>query len=161
MFGHGPANALAIEVEDAVAEFLGSLCAALRPRYAIETGTYHGKSAGAISERLEIGHLDTIEIDEYSVDLARERLRSLPVTVHHCSSLDFIPKAPIEFAFLDSGIGDIRFRELEHFGSYMAEDATVAIHDSLGLWSEWVPAPGWRWINLRTPLGLLLLQKDT
>ena len=154
MFGHSISDAAGIEVEPQVVGFLVALVEALRPRYVIETGCYHGTTSAAIGEALIVGSLDTMDIDSYSVELATAFTQGLPVTVHHCASLDFTPSQPIDLAFLDSD-PDIRLHELEHFAPYLAPDAIVAIHDSRDLPQ---PKEGWRWVNLPTPRGLLLVQ---
>lgn len=156
MFGHSISDAAGIEVEPQVIGFLVALVEALRPRYVIETGCYHGTTSAAIGQALLVGSLDTMDIDERSVGLAREACAGLPVTVHWGDSLTFVPTQPIDFAFLDSD-PYIRLRELEHFAPYLAPDAVVAIHDSRDLPQ---PKEGWRWVNLPTPRGLLLVQAD-
>jgi predicted O-methyltransferase YrrM len=156
MFGHSPENAAVAEAEPEVVGLLRTMIRAIQPRYVIETGCYHGTTSRAIGEALTIGHLDTMDIDSYSVDIAHRATMGLPVTVHHSSSLDFIPDRPIDFMFLDSGIGDLRARELSHFYLWTHKDTVVAMHDSRDL-----PWPiGWRHVNLPTPRGLLLLQQD-
>jgi predicted O-methyltransferase YrrM len=152
-FGHSPANATVIEAEPQVVEFLVALVKALNRRYVIETGTYHGTTAKAIGRAIG-GHLDTIEIDEYSANLARQEVLFLPVTVHHMSSLDFKPDRPVDFAFLDSGV-EIRKLELDHFRPFLAQDHLIAFHDSRDIRPD---LDGWRWVDLPTPRGLLLLQ---
>ncbi len=158
MFGHSPANVAATVPEAEVLTLLHVIVKALRPRYVVETGTYHGASAAAIGSALDIGLMDTLEIDQYSVDVATRVLVDLPVTVHHCRSLDFIPRAPVEFAFLDSGIGDMRMQELEHLRPFLAPSALVAMHDAHDLWK---PQAGWRFVSLATPQGLVLIQHDS
>jgi predicted O-methyltransferase YrrM len=156
MFGHAPVDAQRIEVEQPVVDLLVSLVRSIQPRYVIETGTYHGTTAKAIGEALEVGHLVTVEIDAVGVELSREATIGLPVTVIHGSSLDFIPDRPVDFAFLDSGV-DVRLLELEHLRPHLAPDAVMAMHDSRDLWPQ---LDGWRWVNLPTPRGLLLFQAD-
>lgn len=154
MFGHGSSDVATIEVDADELALLCGLVRALRPRYAIETGSYHGTTSAAIGRELAIGSLDTMETDEYSVGMARQACVGLPVTVHHCDALDFIPTQPIDFAFLDSGIGDQRLRELDYFAPYLASNAIVAMHDARDLpWPQ-----GWRFVNLPTCRGLLLLE---
>lgn len=160
MAGHSPANVVATQAEPATVGLLSWLVSSLSPRYVIETGCYEGRTSKAIGAALDIGFLDTMDIDEYSVEVARLECLGLPVTVHECSSLEFIPRAPIEFAFLDSDIGDTRLLELERFRPFLAPGATVAIHDARDLWTTWPALDGWRWITLGTPRGLLLLQAD-
>lgn len=155
-FGHGDTDIALIEAHPAERVLLTALVRALCPRYAIETGCYHGTTSAAIGASLDIGHLDTMDTDEYSVGLARQACVGLPVTVHHCDSLDFIPAAPIEFAFLDSGIGRQRLVEAAHFRPYLAPEGIVAMHDSRDL--AW--PLGYRFVNLPTARGLLLLQAD-
>lgn len=158
MFGHGPDNITLVEPEPAVVNLLVALAQALEPRYVIETGCYHGSTSAAIGRVLDGGSMDTMDIDQYSVDLAKEATHGLPVTVHFCSSLDFIPVQPIDFAFLDSGIGNLRTRELQHFTPYLMSNAIIAIHDSRDIAIDYSDLD-WRSVNLPTPRGLLLLQR--
>jgi predicted O-methyltransferase YrrM len=157
MFGHGPGISAVVEPKAEEVRVIASLVSALCPRYVIETGTYEGRTARAIGECLEIGHLDTMDTDQESVRLSRKEVEGLPVTVHHCSSLDFIPDRPIDLAFLDSDIWDIRFKELGHFRPFLAPLGIVAIHDTRSL----IDRPsGWQRIDLLTANGLSLFQPD-
>jgi predicted O-methyltransferase YrrM len=162
MFGHTPEDAAKVEVEPEVLVLLVALVGALHPNYIIETGTYQGTTAKAIGEVLAAqgnGEMDTMEICEQCVDTARLKVAGLPVTVHHDSSLNFVPKKPIDFAFLDSNVGDVRFQELKRFAPHMAPQGIVAIHDAKGLWPAKPSFKGWRWVRLTTPLGLALFQR--
>ena len=156
MFGHAISDQIRVEAEPGVVYFLAALVKALCPRYVIETGCYHGTTSAAIGEALDVGTLDTMDIDFHSVELASAYTQSLPVTVHHCSSLDFAPTQPIDLAFLDSD-PYIRFQEAEYFRPFLAPDAILAIHDSRDM--QWTDLD-WRWVNLPTPRGLLLLQAN-
>ena len=158
MFGHTYFDTLRIEVEPETVRLLVCLVDALDPLYVVETGCYHGTTSVAIGHALRRGHLDTMDIDEVSMATAGELCKGLPVTVHHCSSFDFIPIMAVDLAFLDSGIGDTRLREMEHFRPFMAVDGLVAIHDAVDLWDPWPELAGWRWVRLGTPRGLLLAQ---
>ena len=158
MFAHSAAEVHVYETEYESEALLVGFCKALRPPYVLETGSFHGKTSAAIGRALTVGRLDTIEIDSYSVERAREATVGLPVTVHHCSSLDFIPPMEINLAFLDSA-PDIRLQELEHFRPYLGAGAVVAIHDARDIWAEWPAFVGWRWLNIGTPKGLALLQR--
>lgn len=156
MFGHGQTDIALIEAHPAERVLLTALVRALCPRYVIETGCYHGATAWSIGSALDIGHLDTMDIDDYSVGLARQACVGLPVTVHHCDSLDFMPDRPIDFLFLDSGVGDQRVKELDHFAPYLAPEGIVVMHDSRDL-----PWPnGYRFVNLPTARGMLVLARD-
>jgi predicted O-methyltransferase YrrM len=133
--------------EPQTVELLVSLVKALRPRYVIETGTLRGDTARAIGGSLDIGHLDTIDTDDYGV------VFDGPVSFCHMDSRDFIPDRPIDLAFLDSD-PNIRFEEAEHFRPFLAPDGLIAIHDS----RDFGRPDDWRWVQIPTPRGLLLLQ---
>lgn len=141
--------------EPQTVEFLVSLVRSIAPQYVIETGTFHGDTAKAIGGALGIGRcfFDSIEIDQQSVDIARANLDRTDVRVRHMDSRDFIPDRPIDLAFLDSD-PNIRFEEAEHFRPFLAPDGIIAIHDSRDL----TRPDGWRWVQVPTPRGLLLLQ---
>lgn len=150
--------------ENEVIELVAALVRSVHAEYAIETGTYRGYAAKAIGEALirnGHGRLDTIEIDEGNARAARAACEGLPVTVHHTSSLAFIPPEPIEFAWLDSRV-DLRAKELQRFRRHFAPNAVVAVHDtgtrfSTRQYLEPVEADGWiRFVYLPTFRGVAI-----
>lgn len=153
--------------EHEVTELVRAFVRALQPEYVVETGTFIGQTALAIGLALmENGHgvLDTIE---YNQDMARMAFETcakpwdLPVTIEHMSSLDFTPRLPINFAWLDSD-PDLRVREFEHFREHFAPGCVIGVHDTgphQGLLGEAIRAiPGTVSLQLPTPRGVTFLQ---
>ena len=99
MFTHGDPERW--EAEPEVVVLLASIVKSIQPNYVVETGCYHGTTTKALAEALDFGHLDTMDTDISSVTAATGLCCDLPVRVHHCSSLEFVPEQPIGFAFLD------------------------------------------------------------
>ncbi len=117
-------------------EFIYSLVRLVKPRYVIETGTWHGFTATAIGLALKkngFGHLDSLEIDPSSVEVARNRVNAYDVndfvTIHQQSSLAFTPKNKIDFLLLDSAL-EIREQEFKHFLPFLTDKAVVIFHDT-------------------------------
>lgn len=124
---HAPESA-ATEIE--VSQFLGALCIALRPARALETGAYKGYTAEAIGTALvDIGHLDSLEIDGDFAKEARTRVKGLPVSLHEVSSLEFVPEEPLDFIFFDSEY-DLRPLEIARFKRFASRRCIWALHDS-------------------------------
>ena len=164
-----PGRWTAIDVESAereVTELVAALVRALQPDYAVETGTAFGHTAEAIGVALRRnghGRLVTLEMDETRAAEAEERCAQLPVKVLRRRSLDFVPEAPIQFAWLDSGILD-RDRELRRFLPWMAAGTVVAVHDTgpqhpvHARLQEFLREGLVRAVRLRTPRGVTILE---
>jgi predicted O-methyltransferase YrrM len=123
-------DGMATEVE--VLELVGAFVRALQPEVVVETGTHRGFGAEAIGRALEAnghGHLFTLEIDEGLHAEAFERTRGLPVTCLLLSSADFIPPAPIDFAWFDSET-NLRVAEYHQFRPFMHDRSLVGFHDT-------------------------------
>ena len=117
-------------------EFLYSLVRLVKPRYVVETGTWHGFTATAIGQALKRngrGRLVSLEIDADSVAVARKRVQhhgvADVVTVLEQSSLTFTPEEPIDFLLLDSAL-EIREKEFRHFQPHLKPGAVVVFHDT-------------------------------
>lgn len=92
--------------------FLTMLTAMIRPRRALELGTFSGYSALCIAEGLPSGAtLDTIEANDELEDFIREAFAAAPreiasrIRLHIGPALDIIPRFPDEsfdFAFIDA-----------------------------------------------------------
>lgn len=150
-------DVMASEVE--VSRFVGALVDLLHPNRVLETGTYLGHTAGAIGFALRsqhFGHLDTIEQDATLAETARRKLTHLPVTVHRCHSLDFIPEYTYDLFFLDSDIED-RVKELSHFRRFASRRAVVALHDSRNATLQRA-LRDFAYVDFPTPRGLALLR---
>lgn len=143
-----------------VSELVGAFVRALQPDYVIETGTAHGFTAKSIGEALKRnghGHLDTLEIDPRLVDEAAARCAGLPVTVHLCSSLEFVPRAEVGFAWFDSLL-NLRIPEFERYRPHMDPGVIVGFHDvgpQFGGFGQVLANHKGLWpIFLRTPRGV-------
>lgn len=122
--------------ETEVLDFLYTLVRLVKPARAIETGTWLGRSAVAISTAMRdngFGKLTTLEVDP---DVAKYALAALEsaqlgnwVEVIIEPSLIFQPDNDLEFALLDSDIG-IRVEEFCHFYEKLAPGAIVVFHDT-------------------------------
>jgi hypothetical protein len=113
-----------------VSQFLGALCIALRPSRVLETGAYKGYTSQAIGKALVgIGHLDSLEIDAAMAQEAGTRVDELPVTLHTVSSLEFVPKDPLDLIFFDSEY-DLRPLEIARFRRFASKRCIWALHDS-------------------------------
>jgi predicted O-methyltransferase YrrM len=119
--------------ENEVIAGVGGLVRLLQPEYVIETGTHRGFMAESIGAALlENGHgeLDTIEIDPELHKEAKRRVFKAPnVNAVLGDSLEFTPKGPIDFAWLDSGPGDVRAKEFIRFYPFMHSRTIVGFHD--------------------------------
>ena len=123
----------------------------LRPRRALEIGTFTGYSALSMAAGLEEGaELHTVEVDDEQKEFIRSYFARSPhgrkITLHIGSALDIVPKLGGEFdlAFIDGDkreypdyyrmlMGDDGGRPLVHSGS-------VLIADNI-LWSGKVVQP--------------------
>lgn len=123
----------------------------LRPRRALEIGTFTGYSALSMAAGLEEGaELHTVEVDDEQEEFIRSYFARSPhgrkITLHSGSALDIVPKLGGEFdlAFIDGDkreypdyyrmlMGDDGGRPLVHSGS-------VLIADNI-LWSGKVVQP--------------------
>lgn len=145
-----------LEVSALVAAFVR----ALQPDYVVETGTCVGVTARMIGLALQAnghGRLVTLETNPDLVAIARQMCAGLPVEVHHESSLDFEPEAPIGFAWLDSLVG-LRVHEFDRYRPWLPSGAVVGVHDTAPhhgqLGEDVAQLPGTRSIRLRTPRGV-------
>lgn len=130
--------------EHEVSALVGAFVAALRPSLVVETGSAFGQTAECIGLALEQGAyggvLHTIELSPERAEATRRRVKELPVVVEQMSSLDFVPPAPIGFAWLDSLL-PLRVPEFRHFYDHFVPGAIVGFHDTAPhhgatLWSE-------------------------
>jgi predicted O-methyltransferase YrrM/glycosyltransferase involved in cell wall biosynthesis len=150
-------------------EFLHSLVRLVKPAYCVETGTWLGYSAEAIGLALRSNGFGTLDTIEYTPDVAASALKRLAslgdiVSVHNQSSLDFTPRASIDFLLLDSDLM-IRTAEFEKFSHYLKPTALVLFHDTRinNAQLEQMVTPYIRGgilsaITFATPRGLLICQ---
>lgn len=152
-------------------EFLYSLVRHIKPKFAIETGTWHGYGAEAIGRALKengFGKLITIEKDQESYLIAKRRIiqKELEgfVNVVNLSSIDYVPERNIDFLLLDSDL-KIRGAELKHFLHKLNPGAIIVFHDTnaehkfvLKDINKFIKAGILEALFLRTPRGLALCQ---
>lgn len=152
------------EVE--VTELVAAFCRALQPEVVVETGTAYGQTAQAIGEALQAnghGHLYTLETDAGRVEICRERVAGLPVTVIAGSSMAWTPPDAVDFAWFDSLL-PLRVDEFRRYVEHMWSGATVGFHDcgpqhSLRPGIEALAAEGLlRPIYLPTPRGAIFAE---
>jgi glycosyltransferase involved in cell wall biosynthesis len=117
-------------------EFLYTLIRLTKPKFVLETGTWHGTAALAMGAALRDnarGSLVSIELDTESHEVAKYRIEEARlqdrVTLIHGSSLEFTPDRPIDFALFDSELS-LRGQEFERFRQHLAAGAIVLFHDT-------------------------------
>lgn len=163
-------NVNAAEVE--VVQFLKALVLLTKPKYILETGTFHGLTALCMAKQLmenkNGGRIATIEQDYECYKFSellfnKEGLENIDLI--HGSSLEFIPRYKIDLLFLDSAL-EIRCDELRRFYPFLSSDATVVVHDTShyhrvvidGL-KPLANELRMRMLNFRTPRGLAILKQ--
>lgn len=159
------------EVE--VAELVAALARAVKPDYALETGTAFGQTTRAIGRALGQnghGHLYSLDFGPERAAAAAERLSDLPrVSVVCASSFEWEPPGGVRFqlAFLDCDFHH-RHTVFRHFLPWLDRGAIVAFHDVSPGFAE--GPHGWgagmplieplaeegllRFVTLHTPRGL-------
>ena len=149
-------DGMATEVE--VLELVAAFVRATQPELVVETGTHRGFGAEAIGDALYRnghGRLVTLELDPVLVAEARERVTGLPVEVVQGSSFDFVPLAPIDFAWFDSE-PEIRAAEFVAFRPHMHSRSVVGFHDThpRHLYRPQLDSLGIQLLDLPTPRGV-------
>lgn len=118
--------------ETDVSRLLGDLVRALKPDYVVETGSYVGYTAreiGLALAELGRGQLLSIELAKAKADLARERVKGLPVTIVTNRAAHVEPSQPIDLLFVDSSWED-RMVEVRHFRQWASPRCVIVAHDS-------------------------------
>lgn len=117
-------------------EFLYALTRLVKPRWVVETGTWHGFGAMAIGMGLRDngrGKLVSMEIEQESYEVAKEKIEVAGLTqwveLLNTSSLNYKTEEAIDFLFLDSAI-EIRGPEFMHFRANIEPNAIVVFHDT-------------------------------
>jgi len=156
--------------EHEVSALVTALIRAAQPEVVVETGTATGATAVMIGDALKAnrhGWLWTVEVDGNAAKIATEAVQGLPVTVICASSLEWDPPDRIDFAWIDSGIADIRVGEIRKWRSKFSSGAIVAVHDTApnmgrealhDYLHEVLRELGWPSLSLRTPRGIMLAQ---
>ena len=117
------------EVE--VTTLVSALVRAMQPDLVVETGTAYGQTARAIGKALQKnghGELHTMDTNPALARRAERLCARLPVVVTCESSLDFVPPAPVDFAWFDSLI-DLRIQEFRRYLPHMHSGTVVGFHD--------------------------------
>ena len=123
-------DGMATEVE--VIELVAAFVRALQPEVVVETGTHRGFTAEAIGDALARnghGRLYTLEVDADLHAEASDRTAGLPVTCLLLNSAEFVPPAPVDFAWFDPDT-DLRLPESQRFRPWMHDRTLVGFHDT-------------------------------
>jgi hypothetical protein len=122
--------------ETEVLDFLYTLVRLVKPKNALETGTWLGRSAIAIASALRdngFGHLISLEADPEVAQHAIAEVDSARlyewVDIVTDQSLNFQPRSELQFALLDSDV-QVRAKEFHHFYEKLTPGATVVFHDT-------------------------------
>lgn len=118
--------------EHEVTELVATFVRALQPELVLETGTAWGQTAHAVGRALQAnghGRLITLEVDAQRVQHARQRCAGLPVEVRLQPSLEFVPPAPVGFAWFDS-LFELRAAEFRRYRPFLLPQALVGFHDT-------------------------------
>lgn len=122
-------------VETEVGEFIYSLVRMVKPTFILETGTYHGLSAGYIGMALKAnGKGKIVTLDPYVMDdsdaykLWKDLEVTDVVTHERVSSLDYVCEPPVDILFLDSE-PILRFKEFVRFFDKVVPGGIIMIHD--------------------------------
>jgi predicted O-methyltransferase YrrM len=118
--------------EDEVTDLVAAMVAALAPDFAVETGSYVGRTSRRIGQVLQVagvGRLVTLEVDPEAAEKAAQACAGLPVDVLLQSSLEYVPDRPIDFAWFDSEIA-LRAEEYRRYHPWMHVRTVVGFHDT-------------------------------
>lgn len=122
------------EVE--VIEFLHALVRLLKPRFVLETGTWHGIAATAMGSALRDngrGRLVSLEVDPESHAVASERIAAAglqaQVELVRGASLEYVADETIDMALFDSEL-QLRGAEFKRFLPRLRDGAIVIFHDT-------------------------------
>jgi predicted O-methyltransferase YrrM len=158
--------------ETEVIDFVFSLVRLLKPRLALETGTWIGLTAIGIGKAMKqngLGHLISVELDPEAQATAAKNIADAglqaQVTSHHASTLDFPLETAFDFAFFDTST-DIRQAEFARFFPSLVKGATIIFQNTrepqtgkvLAL-EDLIARFGIVGIDLATPRGLWLGRK--
>jgi predicted O-methyltransferase YrrM len=122
--------------EKEVLDLLYALVRALKPKLAVETGTFSGLSSTYIARAMKgngRGRLITCEMDPLVCDSARKRfhdehLDSI-IDCRLCSSFDLAVDEPIDFFYSDSDV-NIREQEVRNFLAKLNPFGLILMHDA-------------------------------
>jgi hypothetical protein len=150
-----------------VLELIAGFIRALQPDVVIETGSAFGYGAAMIGNALLAnghGRLYSLEVDPARAQVARQRVRRLPVDIVNIDSRSWQPpSANIGFAFFDSSL-EARPIEFKRFVPFMLDGAIVAFHDTGPQHPVWDSvtslerAGALKALQLRTPRGVAICQ---
>lgn len=154
------------EVE--TSEFLAALVRLQKPKLCLETGTAHGQTAEKIGKALLLngfGVLHSCETEMDRVEASIERVKGLPVTVHHIQGIEFIRNwtgETFDFAFVDSWWNPVRMEEILELGTRMSPYGFLCLHDvcqNYGVtYDRFADQFGWMNLVFHTPYGLAVWQ---
>jgi predicted O-methyltransferase YrrM len=153
--------------EHEVTDFISAFVRLVKPTVAIETGTYHARTATAIAvtmARNGVGHLTTYENDPQLFDFTRAQLqwnidRGIITFVNDEVRVNNLPEN-IDFAFLDSGM-EVRAHEMTLVWPRVRAGGFVMVHDAAPSRPPGLVRPegAFHLVEFATPRGLNLFQK--
>jgi len=119
-------------------ELLAAFVRRLKPKIAIECGTYHGIASCYIGDALKqngSGHLWSIECDEERAVVSREAIRrmdleSVVTVVLGKSVIADVPEGPYDFVFHDGDRDSDLGPELERFSGNLSHGGMSFVHDT-------------------------------
>lgn len=150
-----------------MSKLVAELARGLHPDLAVEAGCFRGDTSWRIGLALEENHhgeLYALDTDANAIRSAELRCVALPVHVVLTDARTWIPPAPIDFLFIDSGEPPARIIDLRHFAEYMSPRGLIVIHDTGHQTTlrqavrKWAEEHRWQLIYLPTPRGLALLR---
>lgn len=122
--------------EKEVLDLLYALVRALKPKLAVETGTFSGLSSTYIARAMKEngrGRLITCEMDLLVCESARKRFRDEHldsiIDCRLCSSFDLVVDEPIDFFYSDSDV-NIREQEVRNFLAKLNPFGLILMHDA-------------------------------
>jgi predicted O-methyltransferase YrrM len=122
--------------EKEVLDLLYALVRALKPKLAVETGTFSGLSSTYIARAMKEngrGRLITCEMDPLVCESARIRFRDQQldsiIDCRLCSSFDLAVDEPIDFFYSDSDV-NIREQEVRNFLAKLNPFGLILMHDA-------------------------------
>jgi predicted O-methyltransferase YrrM len=127
-------DSMTAEVE--VLEFIATLVTTIKPRLAVETGSFLGVSTEWIARGLErngFGKVISCEFDTVVYAKAKERIEASPlrqwIDLRNESSLEMQVEGTIDLLFSDSDI-QIRAAEVKRFLPQMNPNGVILMHDA-------------------------------
>lgn len=125
--------------ENELLDLVYGLVRALQPDWCLETGTYTGRTAQAITSALTangVGQLDTLEINPDLATKARDLLPMGVATVHVVNANTWRPPddREYEFCWFDTDGKTELAAQFRHYQPWITQGALVCFHDTGTAW---------------------------